>query len=278
MQLLFPILFIALIVIVALSIVFSYSDRREGNSGSSHLNNAYIGRARKQKTQSKVPVKLLAYKSAIITGDFLGALVYQSPTAGGKFGIKEYCTCNNLYTDPFSRTRKPTHHFDPDCSCGWYSFKEPENAFDYPKFGSSTSSEPILELALSGQFVEYDYGFRSEIIRVKRVLFDKCYYCNQTAVAATWIEDSLVGICYNHAKYYGRLSTNLISFNEMESLLPQPADSKTKMTLVRNINNTKYLTTIAVKRLRWMTSARFFNQVNKGANAVGEALSNIFYR
>lgn len=65
-----------------------------------------------------------------------------------------------------------------NCSCGWYSFNTLDPAFSYDHRATY-----VVETAISGSFVEYELGYRSEYQRVKSVIAKDCHRHQNPAVA-----------------------------------------------------------------------------------------------
>ena len=168
-------------------------------------------------------------------------LVFQSPT----YSDKKY-----PYVAKAECQIKPGGHLtaiDPDCTCGFYSFKQEYKAWTY----NGIKSQIVAEIVNSGAFVEYSEGYRSEIQRVKTVLVREChsYNHNYDVEAVGIIQDGneLKGACFTHLqKHMGAI----YSFDEVQDLFVKPQDTNHRAPKVRSTIEATPLTTEEVKKLR----------------------------
>lgn len=85
-----------------------------------------------------------------------------------------------------------------DCSCGFYSFKTLEDAWDYSLFAPETL---IFKVRLLGTVIEHNIGYRSESQEITHLLHSPCYYkkCSLTSEYLL-CRDSITLSCLKHAK------------------------------------------------------------------------------
>lgn len=120
---------------------------------------------------------------------------------------------------------------DPDCTCGFYGFKQEQRAFTYDGGG-----QVPVEVVLSGKFIEFDKGYRATYQRVNQIYAPT--FCtvsnynsecsNHPTVFVIQKNGKLEGRCSDHSylsiteglKNAGaRKASTFITFEEAVSLL-----------------------------------------------------------
>lgn len=83
------------------------------------------------------------------------------------------------------------------CSCGFYSFKRLEDAWDYSLFSPGSL---IFKVKLLGDVIEHNIGYRSESQEVVNLYHSLCLYkkCLKEATVVSW-QDSFTLSCLKHA-------------------------------------------------------------------------------
>ena len=95
--------------------------------------------------------------------------------------------------DAFAICTKDRFHIPPvwDCECGFYSFKELEDAKEYSVFYKGAL---VVEVEMYGEIIEHDIGYRSREISINKVFVPElCSYKNCVEKS----ESILVGVKKN---------------------------------------------------------------------------------
>lgn len=97
------------------------------------------------------------------------------------------------------------------CSCGFHGYRDLEKAVEHEQ-GNRRSV--ILTAVASGKIFEYSSGYRYEKQRVKEILLDKCFDCDNYADSfSTHYGSTITACCYQHASPRSRLSLSMMEEN-----------------------------------------------------------------
>jgi len=156
--------------------------------------NPFIGHAfqASSKEVSEKAKPVIGYKALDIRTEN-GKMVLYSPTAGGKFDIYGTSKCPN---GPFHLGS--SKKLSSRCQCGFYSFKESEDAWNY--VSKYSKHKIVAKLSNSGHYLEYEDGYRAKISRVTGIQLGTCHF-----------EDAY-GTCYNEATIIVKPGGNLNFF------------------------------------------------------------------
>jgi len=107
------------------------------------------------------------------------------------------------------------------CSCGFYAYHE---RYEAELHNQNSSSSVLLEVAVSGKFIDYDKGIRFSHQRVKSVTVGACMYCGEQATLFEtglnyFDSEYLFPVCETHRSYhngkYGIYGKTEFSFEEL---------------------------------------------------------------
>jgi hypothetical protein len=163
-------------------------------------NNFYIGSGLHKG--NSVVNNLIGYKAArVMISPKLG---FMSPTFPVTFGSSSISVCRNDAKHSSSLVG-----LDPECTCGWHSFKKMEPAIGYVNHVTMDFGTPVIRTVISGEYVEYEQGYRSDKIRVTDVLYHSCSYpiCEEMATLVHKKKKFLLGTCLEHSVLYPTVFT-----------------------------------------------------------------------
>ncbi len=207
--------------------------------------------------------KLIGYKaSSFVLGP--GKPHFISPTFPTNYGVTSVAVCKNeLLHASFAR-------IDPKCTCGWHSFKTIEPAIGYVNHVTHFFGIPVLKTVISGEFIEYEQGYRSEKQRITDVLYHSCSYysCNNDAVLVYKKGYSLYGVCKNHSMFYSKIFT----FDQLTSILSRfYPEHKTQVRSAYGVEG--------LKEIEWKQSKkRTFLSPKHWIKYIGYHLSNSLFQ
>lgn len=102
------------------------------------------------------------------------------------------------------------------CTCGFHAYNNVKDAYRY----SPRKSEMIVEVAISGKYLEYDNGYRCNTQRVKSILVRDCEWCDNPATVLHNAYSKLAPLCTSCASNILKVSKkSLISFEEASEAL-----------------------------------------------------------
>jgi hypothetical protein len=140
---------------------------------------------------------------------------------------------------------KDTHTIDLNCTCGFYSYKTPAEAYSYPDDGASPGY--VIQTVNSGLYMEYQQGYRAEKQRVTKVFVGNCDLClakgkkSKSVAVARLIGfagvdstlNRLYGVCDSHAKTISR--RRLYTFDELGAHIGVPVGYAHKPVMFESV-------------------------------------------
>ena len=196
--------------------------------------NVHIGAPLNKGSVNLTPTVLRGYKRVTLWVTGTNLIQFKSPTHGGHYNIDAIASCE--YGKDHSRNGKRSS-FKENCTCGFYAFKTEAEAWGYKL--DRRNEGLVIETAISGEYYEYDGGFRYEKQRVTKIITRNCEWAmshNGSPKAVAFVHNrfnELMPVCQEHADH-GPFSDRVISFDRLVSALGRSESFKHKLPTVES--------------------------------------------
>ena len=232
-------------------------------------------------TVDKTPVKgLIAYKVNYFMNSTDGGIVlspYNYSSTYTNLNDEADCVATSWNNNHFQE-QIPVW----DCSCGFYAYKSAVEAFGHDEHSYYTNNSYVLEVVISGKYIEYEKGYRYAHQRVQSVIVSNCFEETCYAAATCFVESSpeKLGNAFmsSRGNYFPSCKKHMLKFSPKKRLtfeqfglrLSKEVAPKHKAVTVKSLHpNLKPLTAKEVKK---KSLKQFFKYLN-----VNRLLDSLFY-
>lgn len=213
--------------------------------------NPYIGHVTRTTIEKEESKALIGWKRNYLVRNSDGDINVKAIAVGIQSGLNSEASCNILAgmnqwsladQNKFLTKRFKKNHklVGAHCTCGFYAYPDRKAAEEHPQ---ESKGSVLLEVAISGKFMQYKKGFRYAHQRVTKIVVEKCDYTYCTSQAVLLLKpdlysayDILTPSCLYHSTFEGR---KRLSFEDVSlAVSNQPSISKFPPIVVETADGT----------------------------------------